>query len=257
MGFLDFLNPVFDFLFGWLLFMPPFWSILILSLMMSIIVLVITKYTTDQNLMKHLKEESKDLQKQMKELKDQPEKMMEVQKKHMESSMKYMTQSFRPMIFTFIPIIIIFGWISAHLAYEPIMPGQEFSVKVQLEKGLGSVIVNATAPEGITLTSDASKEVGDGVAIFTFKGDAGEYSAPGITFNVDGKEYYKEVKITSKREYVNPLKSVRDGKVRQIETIQEKVKVIKLGSFSLSWIWSYIIFSIIFSSILRKWMKVY
>ncbi|MEM4265704.1 MAG: EMC3/TMCO1 family protein, partial [Candidatus Woesearchaeota archaeon] len=112
MGFLDFLNPVFDFLFGWLLPLPPFWSILILSFIMSLIVIIITKYTTNQDLMKHLKEESKELQKQMKELKDQPEKMMEVQKKHMESSMKYMSQSFRPMIFTFIPIIIIFGWIS-------------------------------------------------------------------------------------------------------------------------------------------------
>ncbi|MEM4253914.1 MAG: hypothetical protein QXR48_00795, partial [Candidatus Woesearchaeota archaeon] len=79
----------------------------------------------------------------------------------------------------------------------------------------------------------------------------------GLMFNVNGKEYYKEVKITTKREYVNPLKPIRDGVVKQIETIQEKVKVVKLGSFSLSWIWSYIIFSIIFSSILRKWMKVY
>ncbi len=256
MGFLDFLNPVFDFLFGWLLFMPPFWSILILSLLMSLIVIIITKYTTNQDLMKHLKDESKDLQKQMKELKDQPEKMMQVQKKHMESSMKYMTQSFRPMIFTFIPIIIIFGWISAHLAYEPIMPGQEFSVQVQLEKGI-SGIINATVPEGIALTGDASKQASDGIAIFTFKGDSGDYSSPGIGFNVNGKEYYKDVKITSKREYVNPLKPVRDGTVRQIETLQEKVKVIKVGSFSLSWIWSYIIFSIIFSSVLRKWMKVY
>ncbi|MEM2915842.1 MAG: EMC3/TMCO1 family protein [Candidatus Woesearchaeota archaeon] len=257
MSFLDFLNPVFDFLFGWLLLMTPFWSILILSFIMSFIVIIITKYTTDQDLMKHLKEESKELQKQMKELKDQPEKMMEVQKKHMQSSMKYMSQSFRPMIFTFIPIIIIFGWISAHLAYEPIMPGQEFSVKVQLEKGLQGVIVNATAPEGITLTSNASKEVSDGFAIFTFKGDAGDYSSPSLMFNVNGKEYYKEVKITTKREYVNPIKPIRDGTVKQIETIHEKVKVIKLGNFSLSWIWSYIIFSIIFSSILRKWLKVY
>ena len=257
MGFLDFLNPFFNFAFGWLLPLPPFWSILILSIIMSLIVIIITKYTTDQNLMKHLKDESKDLQKQMKELKDQPEKMMEVQKKHMASSMKYMTQSFRPMIFTFIPIIVIFGWISAHLAYEPIMPGQDFSVQVTLEKALGGTIVNVTAPEGITLTSDASKQATDGIAIFSFKGDAGDYSSPGIIFNANGKEYVKDVIISQKREYTNPLKAVRDGTVKQIETLNEKTKVIKIGSFSLSWIWSYIIFSIILSSVLRKWMKVY
>ncbi len=256
MGFLDFLNPVFDFLFGWLLPLPPFWSILILSIIMSLIVIIITKYTTDQDLMKRLKDEQKELQKEIKMLKDNPEKMMQVQKKQMESSMKYMTQSFKPMIFTFIPIIIIFGWISANLAYEPILPGQEFSVRVQFEKGITGTI-NATAPEGITLTSDASKQVSDGVAIFTFKGDAGDYLSPAITFDVNGKSYTQEVKITAKRAYVNPLKSVRDKTVKSIETVQDKTKVIRIGSFSLSWIWSYIIFSVIFSSVLRKWMKVY
>jgi uncharacterized membrane protein (DUF106 family) len=256
-GFLDFLNPVFDFLFGWLLPLPPFWSILILSIIMSLIVIVITKYTTNQDLMKRLKEEQKELQKEIKTLRDNPEKMMQVQKKQMESSMKYMTQSFRPMIFTFIPIIIIFGWISAHLAYEPIMPGQEFSVRVQLEKNLGATIVNATAPEGITITGDASKQVSDGIAIFTFKGDEGTYTSPGITFDINGKSYNKEVKITPKRAYEEPIKSVRDGTIKQIETVHDKTQVIKIGSFSLSWIWSYIIFSIIFSSLLRKWMKVH
>ena len=258
MGFLDFLNPVFDFLFGWMLPLPPFWSILILSLIMSLIIVVITKYTTKQDVMKHLKEESKELQKQMKTLKDTPEKMLAVQKQHMESSMKYMRESFKPMIWTFIPIILIFGWISAHLAFEPIMPGQEFSVKVQLEKGLGSTIVTATAPEGITLTSDASKDVSDGVAIFTFKADTpGKYESPALTFTVNGKGYEKDIIIGTERVYATPVKTFRDKTVKSIETVHDKVKVINIGSFSLSWIWSYIIFSIVFSSLLRKWLKIY
>jgi len=257
-AFLDFLNPVFDFLFSWLLPLPPFWSIFILSFLVSVIIVLITKYTTNQDLMKHLKEESKSLQKQMKELKESPEKMMEVQKKHMESSMKYMSQSFRPLIFTFIPIILIFGWMSAHLAYEPIMPGQEFSVKVQLEKGIGPVRVSAAPPEGISLTSDVAKETSDGVAIFTFKaGEQGLYSSPGITFAVNNKSYTKDVLVSPERKYANPIKLVRDKTVRSIETLHEKIKVITIGTFSLTWLWSYIIFSIFFSSVLRKMLKIY
>ena len=128
MAFFSFLDPIFDFLFGWMLNLDPLWSIMILSLFMSLLVIYITKWTTDQNLMKHLKDESKELQKQIKALKDKPDEMMKVQKQHMESSMKYMKQSFRPLIFTFIPIILIFGWINAHLAWEPITPEQEFAV---------------------------------------------------------------------------------------------------------------------------------
>lgn len=257
MAFFDFLNPIFDFLFGWLLVLPPFWSIMIVSLLMSLIIVVITKYTSNQNLMKELKEESKALQKQMKELKDSPEKMMEVQKKHMESSMKYMKHSFRPLLFTFIPIILIFGWVNAHLAYDPIMIGQEFSVKVTLEKGITGNI-SAASPEGITITSDEIKEVSDGFAIFTFKAEKeGSYTSPGITFAVNDKSYTQDVLVTSERKYVAPLKMVRDKTVKTIETMLDKTQVIKLGTFSLSWIWSYIIFSIVFSSVLRKVIKVY
>jgi len=253
----SFLNPFFDFIFGWMLGLPPFWSILILSFLISLIIVLITKYTTDQDLMKHLKTESKELQKQMKTLKDQPEKMMAVQKQHMEMSMKMMKQSFRPMFFTLIPILLIFGWMQDRLAFEPITPEQEFSVKIQFEKGLTGVI-NATAPEGIVLTSEPSKEITDGTAIFTFKGtEPGTYSAPGLTFTVNGKEYAKDILITNERKYLTPLKTIRDKTVYSIETVHEKAKVINIGTFSLSWLWSYIIFSIAFSSILRKLLKIY
>ncbi len=253
-----FLNPFFDSIFGLLLVISPFWSILILSLFISLIIVLITKFTTDQNLMKHLKDESKVLQKQIKELKGHPEKQMEIQKKHMESSMKMMKQSFRPMLFTLIPILLIFGWMQDRLAYEPINPAEEFSVRIQLEKDLGKTLINATAPEGIVLTSDANKEVSDGIAIFTFRADEpGTYSAPGLTFSVNGKSYTKEILITEDRKYFDPIMSVRDKTVKSIETVHEKVKVIKIGTFSLSWLWSYIIFSVFFSSVLRKLLKVY
>lgn len=257
MGFLDFLNPVFDLLFGWLLPLPPFWSILILSFIMSLIIILITKYTTDQDLMKHLKEESRALQKQIRELKDNPERQLEVQKKHMESSMTYMKHSFRPMLFTFLPIILIFGWISAHLAYEPIRPGQEFSVRLDFEKGANGT-VTVQVPEGIGLAGNASKEISDGNVIFTFKAEReGRYEAPGIIFSVDGRSYSKEVWVTNKREYVQPLKRIKDTVVSSIETVHNTVKVINIGTFGLGWIWAYIIFSILFSSVLKKLLKVY
>jgi uncharacterized membrane protein (DUF106 family) len=252
-----FLNPFFDVAFGWLLGLPPFVSIAILSLLVSLIIVIITKFTTDQDLMKHLKGESKELQKQMKALKDNPKKMMEVQKQHMEMSMKMMKQSFRPMIWTLIPILLIFGWMQARLAYEPIHPEQEFSVRIQFEKGL-SGLVNATAPEGIMVTGDAGREITDGNAIFTFKGQEGAYTAPGLAFTVNDKTYTHDVVISSQRgKYVTPLKRVNDKTVKTIETVHDKLRVINIGTFSLSWIWSYIIFSIIFSSVLRKVMKVY
>ena len=110
----NFFNMIMDPVLRPLLYLSPFWGILIISFLVSLIISVIYKYVTDQNLMKQLKAEMKEFQKEMKELRQHPEKMMEVQKKAMETNMKYMTQSFKPTLFTFIPIIIIFSWLSAH-----------------------------------------------------------------------------------------------------------------------------------------------
>ena len=124
MAYYDFLNVVF----APLLKLPILWTVIILSFIVSIIIIIITKYTTDQALMKKLKGDLKEHQKQIKELKGNPAKAMEVQKKSMELNMKYMMHSLKPTLITFIPIILIFGWMSSTFAYESIKPGQEFSV---------------------------------------------------------------------------------------------------------------------------------
>ena len=118
------LNPVF----GPLLNLSPFWVVTIISALVSLIITVIYKFSTNQNLMKQLKDEMKELQKEMKELKNDPKKMMEVQTKAMQTNSKYMMQSMKSTLITFIPIILIFGWMNANIAYEPILPGQEFTI---------------------------------------------------------------------------------------------------------------------------------
>ena len=171
MGFWNFLDPVLNLIFGPLLKLDPFWAILILSFVISLVIVVIYKWTTDQNLMKQLKDEIKEFQKQMKTLKEDPKKMMAVQKQATQTNMKYMMHSLKPTLITFIPIIIIFGWLTANLAYDPILPNQEFSVIMSLEKGTsGSVIIDV--PEGVVLTGDATKEISDGQVIYTMKGKA-------------------------------------------------------------------------------------
>src|SRR3989338_9035595 len=136
MAYYDFLNIIL----GPLLNIPPLIAVIIMSLFISVIIILITKYTTDQVLMKRLKEEMKEHQKQIKELRGNPSKAMEMQKKAMDANMKYMMHSLKPTLITFIPIILIFGWMSANFAYQNIHPDQEFSVSMLFDEGAkGSV----------------------------------------------------------------------------------------------------------------------
>src|SRR3989344_3715081 len=111
-SFLDpFLGPLFR--------LPSFLALLIFSLLVSLLITLIYKYTTNQSLMKQLKGEIKEFQKEMKELKDKPGEVMRVQKEAMKTNLKYMSMSMKSTLITFIPIIFIFGWMNTHLAFEP------------------------------------------------------------------------------------------------------------------------------------------
>src|SRR3989338_4786091 len=100
-SFLDpFLGPLFR--------LPSFLAILIFSLLISLLITLIYKYTTNQSLMKQLKGEIKEFQKEMKELKDKPGEVMRVQKEAMKTNLKYMSMSMKSTLTTFPPIIFLF-----------------------------------------------------------------------------------------------------------------------------------------------------
>jgi len=111
------LESFFDLIFGWAVNINPLFGMVFISLILTLLVTLIYKYTTNQKAMKELKDELKSLQGKMKEHKEDNSKMMEIQKEAMEKNIKYMKHTFVPMILTFLPIIIIFGWIK--LTYDP------------------------------------------------------------------------------------------------------------------------------------------
>jgi len=249
------LNPIL-----WpLLKLYPVAAIAILALVITIIINVITKLVTDQNLMKDLKDEMKALQKQMKTLKDNPKKMMEVNKKFTEVNMKYMGKSMKSTLYTFIPIIIIFGWMSGHLAYEPIYPGEEFTVALEFAEGYNGLVNISALPE-LEYVSGQIQEVNADQAVFVLKGvDSGEYR---LNFAYGDFTSEHDVLITMETDYLNPVKQQKDkyNPLKKIIVGHEKVK--PLGNIDIfgwqpGWLATYIVFSLIFSLGLRKVMKIY
>jgi uncharacterized membrane protein (DUF106 family) len=254
LGYFSFLNPVWDFLLGWTLSLPPLAAILLVSFILSVIVMLAYKYTTDQNVMKQLKDELNAFQKEMKDLKAHPEKAMEVQGKAMETNMKYMMHSLNATIYTILPIVLIFGWLSAHYAFMPIAPAQEFSVEIVLNQGINGT-VTADVPDGIAITGDEIKDVSKGPAVFTYKsGQEGTYP---LSWTVDGRDYTKDVLVTKGKDYLPNQELPATGPVKSITVGLEKVIVMDLFGWKLGWFGSYIIFSIVFSMALRKVFNVY
>jgi uncharacterized membrane protein (DUF106 family) len=253
---MTFLDPVLNPVFQPLLDLSPFWALLIISLGISFLVTIIYKYVTDQNKMKALKDKQKDYQKRLKELRNNPSEMMKVQKEAMKVNMEYMKHSFKPTLFTLLPILLIFGWMAAHLSFEPIYPGEQYSVSATFLEGI-SGDAELVFEEGTELISDSIQKIEQNKVTWNLKSDEGEHF---LTIKQDDQEQVKKVLITTELK-TEPQISLYDHS--NIESITINYKALKpLGKFSIfgwkpGWLGWYIIFSLVFSMGLRKLMKLY
>lgn len=247
-----FLDPVLD----PILTLGPFWAIFALSLGISIIIVLVYKFFTNQQEMKRLKEEQKEYQKKLKELrKSNPEKMMEIQKEAMQKNIQYMKHSFKATFITILPIILIFSWMNAHLAYEPIFPGERYSITATFEAGVTGT-AELLANEGTELLSDAVQPVGDSIT-WNLRSSEGRHL---LTVKTEHDEQSKAVLVTQTLGYEEPFKTFSHSDIKQITIDYKKLR--PAGDFSLfswqpGWLGWYIFLSIIFSIGLRKAFKVY
>ncbi len=95
----------------------PRTSIILLAFLVTLIMTLITKYTTNQDRMKELREIQKACRIKLKQ--DRLDK--KAQEQMMECSMELMKHSFKPLLISFIPLIIFFWWIRG--IYSEILPG--------------------------------------------------------------------------------------------------------------------------------------
>lgn len=247
------LNPIFQ----PVLKLGPFWAIIILALVISLLITLVYKFFTNQSEMKRLKGQQKDFQKRLKELRSKPEEMMKVQKEAMKVNMEYMKHSFKPTLITMIPILIIFGWMAAHLTYEPIYPGEPYSITANFAEELKDKEAELIVFEGTEILSDVKQKINSG-ATWNLKSSEGEYS---LTVKVGDEEQSKDVLITEELSYAPALENYEHSGIESIQINYNKLKPlgpnISLFGWKPGWLGLYIIFSIVFSMALRKLMGLY
>jgi uncharacterized membrane protein (DUF106 family) len=239
-----------------LLALGPFWAIVIIALFVSLLITVIYKFATDQELMKSLKAELKSYQEQMKQLKDNPQKAMEVQKLAMKKNMEYMKHSFKPTLITFLPIILIFGWMNAHLMYEPIYPGETYTVTAVFKEGVEGT-AELIPDEGTHVIDDAVKDITREV---TWKLKSTEEGIHTLSIAFGDQLVSKNVLITKELKYEEPVTTIPHSDLERVQINYHKLR--PLGNVSIlgwkpGWLGVYIIFSIIFSMGLRKLFKLH
>ncbi|MEK6921279.1 MAG: EMC3/TMCO1 family protein, partial [Nanoarchaeota archaeon] len=221
---------------NFLLNIHPIILVIAVGILFSVIMVVLTKYTTDQDLLKRLREEMKELQAEMKMLKDNPGKGGEVNKRMMEANMKMMMQSWKPMIFSMIPAILILGWFNSNIAYEPLVIGEEFSVELEFYESITGTIA-PTTPEGIILINGEAYTIKDNKVWLVYRGErAGDYALQYALQNDAGeirKSWETSVIVTAseeERKYYGPTYNIKDQILKTV-TVSNK-KFTPLGEIS-------------------------
>lgn len=240
------------------LFMPlvkisPFWAVIIISFSISLFTTLAFMLFTDQKMMKQLRSEIKEIQNQMKAFKNNQKKLMELQKEAMEKNMKYMKHSMKVTLFTLLPLILIFGWLNTHLAYEPIRPDETFTITISFDKNAVGNAQIVMLDDMSLLDNNATKPIDKEVS-WTLKGSLGSHL---IEWRAAGKTYSMEVLISDKQEYAPPIKNINDNNVEFIRIDYKKKIIFDFLGMKFGWLGTYIIFSLIFSSILKKVLNVH
>lgn len=244
-------DVIFNPILGPLLAFPPTVSIMIVALVISIISVFVQKKFTDQERLKFLKKETKKLQQEVRKHKDDPEKQLKVNKKMMPLQGEMIKASLKPTLWMMLPFLLVFFWLAAHFAYEPLLPGEPFTVTAEVE----ATTITIEAPEGVTVNTPATVNVTDGQASWELVADAGAYS---LTFLADDSIETKEVLVTSEKEYASVTESYK-GDIRRVTLSNKPLKPIDpftIFAWHPGWIWIYIFFSLVFSIGLRKWLDV-
>ena len=247
-------NKILDYVLGPLLRLPSFFSIIIMSLGITLVMTLVYKWMTDQTLMKSLREQQKKFQDDMKKNRQDTKKVMEIQKKAMGANMQYMMHSFRPTLVTFIPIILIFAWMTTNLAYSPLVPGQNFMVTAKFQNPTGTALLEV--PQGLSIIGDDNKTMLAQMQ-WNLKGDSGKYD-----FNISyGTEKYSKTVLIDNQKYFEPIKRFSASNLKEVDIGYTPTRVFghdfSIWGWHPGWFFLYFISAIIFSFALRKMLNIY
>lgn len=95
-------------------------SLVIISFLVTLLTTLVTKYVTNQDRMKELKQIQKACQIKVKENASNPAELQKINKQMMECSMELMKHSFKPMFITLLPLLLLF-W-GLRIVYTPVFP---------------------------------------------------------------------------------------------------------------------------------------
>ncbi len=252
--------------------MNPWISMTVVSLLTGLLMLVIYKYTSNQEGIKKIKDKIKAHLLELRLYKDSLSISLKAQGNILRANFRYIGYAFKPLLVMIIPVVLILIQLDARFAYQSLNPGQRTILRVQLEEGVplmdteidiktGSGIILETPPLRITENNEINWRI-----------RAEENGKHVITITSDGQEYTKSISVGQKqlirisplrirknffREFLHPIESPlpKKSEIKDIE-ITYPSKKMNLFGLHIHWLIVYFVLSIIIGFSLKGFFKV-
>lgn len=258
--FVNILNTIFDLIFAPFSKIAPIWGISVISLVTGVVMLIIFRYTSNQDGIKGAKEKIKGYLLEVRLFNHDLQQMLKSQKKILRTNLTYMRYSLTPMLVMIVPIIFILVQLNSRYAYRPLNIGEKAVVSLKLDEGvsINDADVELKLPEGVKLDSpplriENENEIDWRVVVEK----EGNYE---LVFNVRGKSYTKKLSafpalgrvgaISEKVNYEHLLLTPAETPLSSESTVQEiridypEMKLIFWG-VEIHWLIVFFVLSII------------
>lgn len=143
---------ILDFLFGWLLTLQSDLAIISLALMTGLIMIVVRKWTTNQDLLARAVADNRRLGQLIKEAKraGNKEALARLRLTKAKVGMLKFKQEGKPLLVSLVPIALLATWAFARMEFLPPKPGEIVTVEATAPLSAGGEVVHLVPQPGVT-----------------------------------------------------------------------------------------------------------
>lgn len=272
---LSYFNGLVSYLFGLLIrpfeSMSPLWTLTIYSLLIGILMLLIFRYTSDQQKIRDAKSKIRAYIFELSLFKNEIGIVLSAQKNIFIHNLKYIKYALKPMLFMVIPLVVILIQLESWYGHRPLRPDETAVVSLKLRE-VGDSIPDATLTtgEGVDVETPPLRIPEEREVDWRIR--AQKPGTHELKFNVSGEDFIQKVMVSAddiaqtsplvsasdvKSLLLNPaLKPLPEGSLVERISIDYPANSIEIYKWHVHWLVVVFVLSIVFGFALKGLFRV-
>lgn len=195
--------------------LPPIVGLLVVSLVVSILILLVFKKTSNQARLEAVKRQIHACLFELRLFSDDLPAILRAQGEILRHNLRYLGLSSVPMLVMLLPLVLVIAQLQFHYGYRGLRPSEHFLVKVQLKEGRADTRPAAAleAPAGLAVVTPPVWIPSERELAWRLRADQpGDYE---LKLRLDGQEYAKTAQVSNAVRRRSPVR-LEPGLVNQL-----------------------------------------